>query len=131
MWTRVFRRVSRQLGGPPFNRAFELFEGDYNLVTDIPELTGVAELPPNWTYVGPISAHLEGEVPPEVGGAAARHPSVYCVMGSSASRDLLKIVLESFAGTPYSMIAPVQAHTRVMDEIDVPLDKGPVPVYHG
>jgi UDP:flavonoid glycosyltransferase YjiC (YdhE family) len=107
MWTCVFRRVSRQLGGPPFNRALELFEGDYNLVTDIPEL------PPNWTYVGPIFAHLDGEVPPEVRGAAARHPSVYCAMGSSANRDLLKIVLESFAGTPYSVIAPVQAHTRV------------------
>lgn len=114
MWTGTFQKVSRHFNGPPIRRTLELFEGDYNLVTEIPELIGLPDLPPNWQYIGPIFAHLQGEVPEAVRQAAARHPSVYCAMGSSANRDILKVVLESFADTPYSVIAPVEAHVRNM-----------------
>jgi hypothetical protein len=39
----------------------DIFRGDYTLVTDIPQLTGVPELPDNWQYVGPIYARLAGK----------------------------------------------------------------------
>lgn len=110
LWIGPFRRAARALNLPPPRTLVDLYEGDFNLVTDVPELTGVTDLPPNWQYVGPIYANLSGEVPPEI--AALPRPLIYCAMGSSANRAVLKTVLESFAGTPYSVVAPVKAHLK-------------------
>lgn len=118
LWIAPFQRVARRFGTPPINRLLDIYEGDYNLVTDIPQITGVPNLPANWRYVGPIFAHLEGEVPPELCDLSHERPVIYCAMGSSANRDLLKVVIESFAGAPYTVIAPVKAH----------LEKQPIPV---
>jgi UDP:flavonoid glycosyltransferase YjiC (YdhE family) len=88
----------------------DIYEGDYNLVTDIPQLAGVEQLPPNWHFIGPIFAHLAGEVPPELLRLSHDRPIIYCAMGSSANRDILKTVVESFGGAPYTVIAPIKAH---------------------
>jgi len=84
----------------------------YNLVTDIPELTGVKDLPANWQYVGPIFAHLEGEIPSELLNLSHERPIIYCAMGSSANRNILKIVIEIFDNAPYTVIAPIKAHVQ-------------------
>jgi len=110
LWIGPFQRVARQYGLPPIRRLVDIYEGDYTLVTDIPELTGVPTLPENWQYVGPIFAHLEGETPAAITALEGKHPLIYCAMGSSANRDTLQTVLQSFADAPYTVIAPVKAH---------------------
>jgi len=110
LWIRPFQRVARQYGIPPIQRLVEIYEGDFNLVTDIPDLTGVNTLPQNWQYVGPIFAHLEGEIPAELLDLSHERPVIYCAMGSSANQDILKTVIESFEDAPYTIIAPIKTH---------------------
>ncbi len=112
LWVGPFSRVAQSYGLPPIRRLVEIYEGDITLVTDLPELTGVQNLPANWHYVGPIFARLDAEIPAEILALPREQPLVYCAMGSSANRDILKIVLESFAGAPYCVIAPVKSHLR-------------------
>jgi UDP:flavonoid glycosyltransferase YjiC (YdhE family) len=118
MWTKNFNIVMEKHGLPPFESVVRMWEGDYTLVTDIPKLTGVDSLPENWHYVGPIFAHLDGNIPAEVSAMQHKRPLIYCAMGSSGNRDVVKQVIESFHDTPYQVIAPVKMH---MDErVNVP-----------
>lgn len=110
LWIKPFQRIAKEFGTSPIHRLVEIYEGDFNLVTDIPELTGVSSLPENWRYIGPIFARLDGDVPNEILNLPHHQPIVYCAMGSSANRDILKTVIESFDGTPYTVIAPIKAH---------------------
>ena len=112
LWIKPFQRVARHYGVPPIKRLVDIYEGDFNLVTDIPALTGVNDLPENWHYVGPIFAHLAGDVPAELTNLTHEHPVIYCAMGSSANREILKTVIESFEHTPYTVIAPIKSHIQ-------------------
>ncbi len=112
LWIKPFQRIAKAYGTRPINKLLDIYEGDFNLVTDIPELTGVSSLPDNWRYIGPIFAHLEGDVPNEILNLPRPQPVIYCAMGSSANRDILKTVIQSFDGAPYTVIAPIKAHLR-------------------
>lgn len=114
-WTRSMNRVARQFGAPIFPRSLDILRGDYTLVTDIPQLTGVARLPDTWQYVGPIYARLAGEVPPAIAALPRDRPLIYFAMGSSANRDVLLRVMRMFAGQPYTVIAPIRRHLARLD----------------
>lgn len=111
--TKNFNVVARQYGLAPFPSFFGVWEGDYNLVADVPLLTGVEPqaLPPFWQYVGPIFAHLDEPVPPAVAALAAQRarPLIYFAMGSSGNREVVKQVLASFAGMDVDVVAPIKA----------------------
>ncbi len=110
LWTKPVNAARTHFGLPPLRRTVDLFEGDHNLVTDIPELAGVDTLPEHWRFVGPIFARLEGDVPPEIERLPRDRPWIYFAMGSSANRDVLLKVTEMFRGLPYTVIAPIRAH---------------------
>lgn len=115
MWTRSFNQVSQAFGGPEFTRLLDLFAGDYNLVTDVPEITGVSELPPGWHYVGPIIAQLDVPVPEEIASLPHDKPVIYFAMGSSGNRDIVREIIQGFGEKPYRVIAPVKSHLKGVD----------------
>lgn len=108
--TRNFNIVAERHGLSRFPSVFGVWEGDYNLVADVPALTGVPQLPTDWHYVGPIFAHLETPLPPEVEAVLAKRsrPLVYFAMGSSGNREVVKQVLASFDGLPVDVVAPIR-----------------------
>lgn len=110
IWLKPLNAARKHFGLPLFRRSVDLFEADYNLVTDIPELAGVATLPENWHFVGPVFARLERDVPPELARLPRDKPLIYFAMGSSANRDVLLKVTEMFRGLPYTVIAPIRPH---------------------
>ena len=112
LWTRPFNQAVAQFGLPPFRRTIDLFAGDFNLVTHIPELTGLPTLPTNWQYVGPIFARLDGDVPAAIHQLPTDKPLIYFAMGSSANRDVLVHSMNLLGELPYTVIAPVAAHLR-------------------
>lgn len=109
--TTNFNKVARRQGLRPFPSLMAVWEGDYNLVTDIPALTGLPQLPPHWQYVGQIVAHLDSPLPPEVRALAQdrKRPLIYFAMGSSGNREVVARVLQSFDGLPVDVIAPIRA----------------------
>jgi UDP:flavonoid glycosyltransferase YjiC (YdhE family) len=115
-WVPSMQKAAKHFGAAPFERLLDLMEGDLNLVTDIPELTGVPTLPENWEYVGPIFAKLDTEMPKEI--LRLRESTdklIYFAMGSSANRNVLVKAIRSFEGTPYTVIAPIKKHIEQMN----------------
>lgn len=112
LWTRPFNQAAAHFGLPPFKYTVDLFEGDQTLVTQIPDLTGLPQLPRNWQYVGPIFARLDGEIPTEIEQLPRDKPLVYFAMGSSANQDVLVHVMQLLGELPYTVIAPIKAHLR-------------------
>lgn len=115
-WVASMQTAARHFGVPPFERLLDLMEGDLNLVTDFPELTGVPELPKNWEYVGPIFARLDAEMPDEILRLRANTDKlIYFAMGSSANRKVLGAAIRMFQDTPYTVIAPIRKHIEQMN----------------
>lgn len=117
LMTQNFSRVAREYGLPRFRSLVEVWEGDWNLATEIPALSRLDHLPPNWRFVGPIYAHLPGEVPEDVRKLAddQGRPLVYFAMGSSGNKETVKLVTESFEGLPVNVVAPIKAHIEGTD----------------
>lgn len=115
--TKNFSHVAMENGLPKFKNLVSLWEGDYNLLTEIPTLYKGVHLDDNWKFVGPIYAKLDGEIPQQVLDFISQsdHPSVYFAMGSSANRDVLRKVVESFNNLPLNIIAPIKSHLEKLD----------------
>jgi UDP:flavonoid glycosyltransferase YjiC (YdhE family) len=112
--TKNFNAAARELGLPKFDSLLSLWEGDINLLTELPQTFPQVQLPPNWQFVGPIFAHLESPIPQEVEDLlqSPGDPILYFAMGSSANRKVLQSILPLFQGLPVRVIAPVQDHLK-------------------
>ena len=116
LWIRPFNKICKKYSIIPIKRLVELYQGDYNLITDIPELTGVINLPQNWHYVGFMYAKLEGEIPEIINMIPKDKPLIYCSMGSSANKDVLRKIIEAFADIECYVISPMKKH---LDEMNI------------
>lgn len=110
--TKNFNRVARLYGLPSFKNLISIWEGDYNLLTEVPSLFPRIKLDARSQFVGPIYAKLDGDIPSEVLSfiTGSEVPTVYCAMGSSANREVLKTVVESLDNLPLRIVAPIKAH---------------------
>ncbi|MFZ6026167.1 MAG: nucleotide disphospho-sugar-binding domain-containing protein [Chloroflexota bacterium] len=116
---RSFNRVAKAYGLPRFRSTFGLLEGDLTLLTDLPELTGVAatHLPPGYRYVGPIFAHLPLPVPEEVRRVFGRPGlKVFCAMGSSTPAPVLRKVLNALRTCKHNVVI---ATTSILDPAEL------------
>jgi len=106
---RALSAVAHANGVSPLRTVASLLEADVNLVTVMPwELDDFA-LPENYQRVGPIFAHLGGEVPDLVRAlAAAPEPLVYLGLGSSARRELALAAATQLGALPINVIAPIR-----------------------
>ncbi|REJ04833.1 glycosyltransferase [Microbacterium bovistercoris] len=110
---RSFGRVARANGAPPLKTLVSMLEADHNLLTVMPwELDGY-RLPPAYTRVGPIFAHIEVPMPRLVEELAAQEtPLVYLGLGSSANRSMVLAAASQLATLPVNVIAPVRHYLR-------------------
>ncbi|HEY9851906.1 MAG TPA: nucleotide disphospho-sugar-binding domain-containing protein [Leptolyngbyaceae cyanobacterium] len=115
IFTKPFDNAAKAFGTKRFKKLTDLFEGDYTLVTDIPDLTGVGSLPDKWYYVGPIFAKLKVEIPKTILNLPKDKPIIYFSMGSSGNRVIIKEILESFSQMPYRVISPMKLRLQEMD----------------
>lgn len=105
---KMFRQVEKKYGVTVFKKTLELSDGDFNLITTIPALTGVAQLPADYQYIGFMYAKLPGELPEEIHRLKKQStPLVYFSMGSSSNRKLVEKFLAVLAKLPYTFICPV------------------------
>ncbi|MHA7274427.1 glycosyltransferase [Arthrobacter sp. TMT4-20] len=118
---RAFKIAARENSVRPLRSMASMFEADYNLLTVMPwELEGYS-LPSNYERVGPIFAHLPGELPDVVHDlASSPRPLVYLALGSSASRRLALGTLRSLGKLPINVVAPVAHYLTDGDRKEVP-----------
>jgi UDP:flavonoid glycosyltransferase YjiC (YdhE family) len=108
-WLGPFNAVARRYGLHRFGRLVDLVESDEMLITNIPQIVGITDLPAHWRYVGPIFAHLPGEVPDEVRSLPRDRPLVYCSMGSLPNARIAARVLDVLGQLPVRAVSPAGA----------------------
>ncbi|CAK9032469.1 unnamed protein product [Durusdinium trenchii] len=111
-----FEAAAREWNITGIHLIWDLMEGDYTVISDIPSWVGVDEkkLPPQVTYVGPLYGKLKMEIPPEVMELREKatqegQPLIWFAMGSSGQPPLvLSILRELLRQQPtWFVIAPV------------------------
>lgn len=118
---RCAAEVARRHGAPPPRTAADLFGADITLLTATEAELDGATLPADHQRVGPIFAHLPGEVPDLVHDlAAGPEPVVYLACGSSGSRRLVLDAARQLGGLPVRVIAPVRAFLTAADITGLP-----------
>lgn len=110
---KAFAAVARANGVPPLKTIGSLITADHNLLTEMPwELDGFT-LPPSFTRVGPIFAHIDAPIPPIVEELAARkEPLVYLALGSSGNRELALRCAAGLGKLPVNVVAPIRQFVR-------------------
>ncbi len=117
--TGPFNRVARRFGAPPARTLWDMIHGDLNLLTDLPELTGLpAEaLPTDFRYVGPIFAHLPMPVPDEVKQVFSRPGlKIFCAMGSSGPPEYLHAAATALRDSGHNVVI---ATTIILDPAEL------------
>jgi UDP:flavonoid glycosyltransferase YjiC (YdhE family) len=113
-----FNAAAYLFGAKPF-KGTEFWEGNYTLLAEPPEFSGLTNLPSRFHFVGPLIARLNRDIPPEVENFPRDLPIVYFAMGSSGERLIIADILKAFAGKPYRVIAPVKKLLRGLP-VDIP-----------
>ena len=116
--TRTFEDVAAEWNITGIHLVWDLMEGDYTVISDIPTWAGVdvATLPPQVTYVGPLYGKLKQDVPEQVWhfrnlAKADGQPLVWFAMGSSGQPPLVLAVLQELLKQQpnWYIVAPVHA----------------------
>lgn len=108
MFTGPFNAAAKEFGVPGFRSFLDLVEGCHLLMSDVPEMTGLTDLPSNHHYIGPIIIGLDAPVPKEVLNLPKDRPIVYFAMGSTGNPEIVREIIEGFKDKPYRVIAPVR-----------------------
>lgn len=111
--------AAKHFGVPGYDSIFEFWRGDISLVAEPPEFSGV-QLPPNHTFIGPLIPQDEFPLPLEISAIPRDKPLIYFAMGSSGTPEIVAKILESFAGKPYRVIAPVKFQLELVSGVHIP-----------
>ena len=112
-------RTARHFGVPGYQSIFEFWRGDFALVAEPPEFSGI-HLPPNHAFIGPLVPQDEFPIPAQIAAIPRDRPLIYFAMGSSGTPQIVAKIIESFAGTPYRVIAPVKFQLEQVPGVRVP-----------
>ena len=112
-------RTARHYGVASFESIFEFWRGDITLVAEPPEFTGIT-LPKRHYFIGPLIPRDEFPLPPELASIPKNEPLIYFAMGSSGTPEIVAKIIESFAGEPYHVIAPLKFQLARVHGVNVP-----------
>jgi len=112
-------RTARHFGVPGFGTIFEFWRGDFALVAEPPEFSGV-NLPPNHIFIGPLVPQDEFPLPAQIAAIPRDKPLIYFAMGSSGNPEIVAKIVESFEGMPYQVIAPIRFQLEQLPGVHVP-----------
>lgn len=133
-----FRRIRKELGLSPQNYLYDEFEGDINLICDLPELfPQKEELPVNYHFIGPL--YYKGHESEEeiLNFLGDHHPNILVSMGSTSLHNTenlfnnpvfkkYKIVIASNKNMAGSNILnkPFINNIAIMNKIDLAICHG-------
>ena len=112
-------RTARHFGVAGYESIFEFWTGDVTLVAEPPEFTGI-KLPSNHYFIGPLIPYEEFPIPQGFTDIPKDKPLIYFAMGSCGTPRIVANIVESFAGKPYHVIAPVEFQLAKVHGVRVP-----------
>lgn len=115
----VFNRAAKKFSVPPARNLMDIIRGDLNLLTDIPELTGLPaeRLGDDFRYVGPVFARLPEPIPEEVERVFRRDGlNIFCAMGSSGTPKELHAAVNALRKSGHNAVI---ATTSILDPIEL------------
>lgn len=115
----VLNQAARHYGVPEYTSIFDYWRGDITLVAEPAEFSG-AKLPPKHYFTGPLLAGQDFPLPEEIKHIPRDQPLIYFAMGSSGTPEIVAKIIESFAGKPYRVIAPVKFHLAKVPGVKIP-----------
>ena len=123
-WIRVgflnsLNRAAKYFGVPGYPSIFDYWRGDITLVAEPAEFSG-AQLPPNHYFTGPLIARQDFLLPAEIRDIPRDQPLIYFAMGSSGTPEIVAKIIQSFAGKPYRVIAPVRFQLAKVPGVKIP-----------
>lgn len=116
----AWNSVALKWGIGRFPSTLSIFRGDFNLLSDAPELfPELGELPPTYDFCGPLLPEHHIPLPESVQTYQRKpgRPVIFFSMGSSGNPELFKVIIAAFADQPYDVFA---ATTTIIDKADLP-----------
>lgn len=112
--SRPINRFRRERGLAPRRNIWDVWRGDLNLMTDIPEYAPTAGLPDNFHYIGPIIWEPETLPPEWLASLDPDRVTIYFTMGSTGYARFFEQAIEIFGDTEYQCVMT----TAGMAELD-------------
>jgi len=112
-------RAAKHFGVSGYRSIFDFWRGDITFVAEPAEFSGV-KLPPNHFFIGPLLPQNEFRMPEEIKAIPRDRPLIYFAMGSSGTPEIVAKIVESFAGKPYRVIAPVKFQLSLVPGVRLP-----------
>lgn len=99
-----FKKYRKENGLAPNKNIWDVWKGDLNLMTDIPEYAPTTGLPDNFHYIGPIVWNPDIPVPEWIYSLNPSKKTIYITMGSTGYERFFTEMAEMFAGTEYQCL---------------------------
>lgn len=106
-------RWRREKGLKEYDVHLESFEGDLNLLADIPEYSPCKALPPNFRYVGPLFWEPDIPVPDWLEAYDKSRPVVYLTFGSTGLARYFPVVLDLLCDQDVDVIVTTAGLTEI------------------
>jgi len=119
LFLRPYNKVARNNGLKPFKGMSDFCRGEYTLIAEPPEFSGISQTPPNYHFIGPLLGRFNFEIPENIRTIPRDKPIIYFAMGSSGNPKIIASIIEGFAGRPYRVIAPVKKYLQTI-EVTIP-----------
>lgn len=103
-----FSKLAKEEGVVLPRYTIDALDADYNLITTIPEISGVNDLPVNYTYIGPVFAKLDIPIPSFLESLPSNQPIIYFAMGSSGGKEIVMKFLHILSKLPVTVICPMK-----------------------
>ncbi|MEC2870717.1 glycosyltransferase [Bacillus cereus] len=112
-----FAKLAKEEGVKLTKYTIDALDADYNLITTIPEISGVDELPANYKYIGPVYAKLDIAIPSFLESLPSNQPVIYFAMGSSGSKEIIIKILHILKELSVTVICPMKKTLASSDNI--------------
>lgn len=105
---RSFAKLAKEEGVVLPKYTIDCLDADFNLITTIPEISQVIDLPTHYKYIGPVYAKLDAPIPDFLRSLPKGKPVIYFAMGSSGSADILVRFLRVLEALPFTIVCPMK-----------------------
>ncbi len=101
---RPFQQFRREQGLSPGRNLWDIWQGNLNLLVDIPEYGPTLNLPPNFFYIGPIIWEPDTAMPSWFDALDPQRPTLYLTMGSTGNAHFFEQAIKIFGDSHYQCI---------------------------